>query len=129
MHQLFRFDELCGIRYGRESLGLEAVCLAVCRLIGKVHDGYRQILERKEACNAASLSLVLKDGRVFTFRPGSHSTASPRISSTSWAFCGTVILTCPKVAPTQTRWAHRLNSAGSRRTAGPGRCREVVRVI
>lgn len=63
-----RFDELCTIRCGRESRGIEAVWLAVFRLVGKVCAGYQDSIERIEASNAASLSLVLNDGRVFVMR-------------------------------------------------------------
>jgi hypothetical protein len=64
----FRFDELCAIRSGRDSQGLEAVWLAVCRLIGIVHGNYRHFVKWMEASNAASLSLVLKDGRICSMR-------------------------------------------------------------
>jgi hypothetical protein len=58
----YRFDDLLAIRGGREHGRIEIAVLALCRLLGRFIPLYRDVDKSVEVIDAASLTLVLKDG-------------------------------------------------------------------
>ncbi|HEY2154305.1 MAG TPA: hypothetical protein VGH33_01655, partial [Isosphaeraceae bacterium] len=59
----YRFDDLLAIRDGRARRGIEVIAMTPIRWLGKFHPSYRHAVESAKIVDAASLTLVLKDGR------------------------------------------------------------------
>jgi hypothetical protein len=59
----YRFEDLLAIRGGQENGRIRVAALALCRLLGKFNPMYRDVVQSAEVTDAASLTLVLNDGR------------------------------------------------------------------